>query len=427
MAKKTTLTSTGPKGFSFADFDKQLSKIPGFELGSILTTNTFSEVDEWIHSGNYTLNAQISGTLFGGFANSRSIGLVGDPGTGKTFVCLNCIREAQKMGYDIIYCDTEGSVGRKEAANFGVDTDRIRYQPIRTVNDFKAFTVQVCDMVKNLKAEGKNPKIMLILDSLGMLATAKELRDALEGKQASDMGLKAKELRSLFRVITYDLTENKIPLIVTNHTTSAIGAYVPTKLSSGGDGPVFAMSTVLFFTKGQLKEGETKTGIIVTSKPNKSRFTITHPVKFHISFHRGMNPYVGLEEFVNWDVCGIQRGKIEPAKNYKGNSQNFFTHRELDVDKKTGEIKKNKDGTDKYIEEDLVFAQSETGRWCVKHLGKSVVASEFFNPEVFTMDVLKNLDEKVIKKHFQLPDHSDPEAIYLEDELVAAAETPELE
>lgn len=68
------------EGFSFAALDKELSKISGFESGSILSTNTFSEVDEWIPTGNYLLNAQISGTLFGGVPNSRSLGVMGDPG-----------------------------------------------------------------------------------------------------------------------------------------------------------------------------------------------------------------------------------------------------------------------------------------------------------------------------------------------------------
>ena len=86
MAKVTTQKST--TGFSFLDLDKSLSKIAGFETGSILTTNTFSEVDEWIPTGNYLLNAQISGTLFGGVPNNRSFGVMGDPG---------CLQKNQKV------------------------------------------------------------------------------------------------------------------------------------------------------------------------------------------------------------------------------------------------------------------------------------------------------------------------------------------
>lgn len=368
MAKTT-------KEFSFLDLDKELSKINGFETGSILSENTFSEVDEWIPTGNYLLNAQLSGTLFGGIPNTRSLGLMGDPGTGKSFVCLNVAREAQKKGYDVIYCDTEGAIDKSSAIKFGIDANKVRYQPIKTVTEFQTFVANLLELVKKAKAGGANPKIMLILDSLGMLSTDKELRDAIEGKNAADMGAKAKELRKLFRVITLDLTAAKIPLVCTNHVYAG-GGFFPTKESSGGDGPIFAMSVISFLSKAQLKEGNssTKTGIIVTSNLKKSRFTIPEPVKFHISFANGMNPYVGLQDFISWDACGIGRGKLEEVKNAKG-------------------------------EKEMVFTPSESpqARWAVKHLGKTITSSQLFTPEVFTESVLKQLDENVIIKHFVLP------------------------
>jgi RecA/RadA recombinase len=251
MAKTT-------KEFSFLDLDKELSKINGFETGSILSENTFSQVDEWIPTGNYLLNAQLSGTLFGGIPNTRSLGLMGDPGTGKSFVCLNVAREAQKKGYDVIYCDTEGAIDKSTADKFGIDSGRVRYQPIKTVTEFQTFVSNLLDLVKKARASGAQPKILLILDSLGMLSTDKELRDAIEGKNAADMGAKAKELRKLFRVITLDLTQAKIPLVCTNHVYAG-GGYIPTKESSGGDGPIFAMSVISFLSKAQLKEGNSTT------------------------------------------------------------------------------------------------------------------------------------------------------------------------
>jgi len=361
--------------FSFLDLDKELSKISGFETGSILAENTFSEVDEWIPTGNYLLNAQLSGSLFGGIPNTRSLGLMGDPGTGKSFVCLNVAREAQRKGYDVIYCDTEGAIDKSTATKFGIDQHKVRYQPIKTVTEFQTFVSNLITLVKKAKDNGANPKILLILDSLGMLSTDKELADAMAGKNAADMGAKAKELRKLFRVITLDLTAARIPLICTNHVYTG-GGYIPTKESSGGDGPIFAMSVISFLSKAQLKEGNstTKTGIIVTSNLKKSRFTIPEPVKFHISFANGMNPYVGLQEFISWDACGIGRGKLEEVKN--------------------------KDGV-----KEMVFTPSESpqARWAIKHLGKTVTSSQLFSPEIFTQEVLEQLDEKVIKPHFLLP------------------------
>lgn len=376
MAKATT--SAGSGGFSFASLDKELSKIAGFETGSLLETNTFSEVDEWIPTGNYLLNAQISGTLFGGVPNSRSFGVMGDPGTGKSFFCLNVVREAQKIGYDVIYCDTEGAIDKSGALKFGIDASRIRYQPIQTVSQFQTFTSNVLDYVKKARAKGDQPKVLLVLDSLGMLSTDKELSDAMKGHNASDMGAKAKELRKLFRVITLDLTAAKIPLICTNHVYAGGGAYIPTKESSGGDGPIFAMSVVSFLSKAQLKDGAgTKTGIIVTSTLKKSRFTIPEPVKFHISFSNGMNPYVGLQDYVSWEVCGIERGKFEEVKNAEGKKESVFK------------------------------PSASSTRWGVRHLGKTVASTELFTDKVFTEDVLRQLDDNVIRDKFKFPDLAD--------------------
>lgn len=361
------------KEFSFLELDKQLSKIDGFEMGSLLETNEFSEVTEWIPTGNYLLNAQLSGTLFGGIANNRSMGIAGDPQTGKSFLCMNIVREAQKIGYNVIYCDTEGAIDKSGAKKFGIDTNMVRYQPIKTITDFKVFTANLIEKVKGFRKDGADPKILLVLDSLGMLTTDKESGDALKGKSAMDMGIRSKELRSLFRVITLDLTGVKIPLICTNHTTTGnIGGFMPTKEAAGGDGPIFSMSNVIMLSKAQLKDGNnTKTGIVVTSTPKKARFTRPYPVKFHISFMNGMNAYVGLQDFVSWETCGIQRGKLE-------------------VDKKTGE---------------MVFQGNESSpRWAVRHLGKTVPSTQIFTSEVFTDEVLKALDEKVIQPYFKLPD-----------------------
>jgi RecA/RadA recombinase len=380
MAKSQIAQSNKP--FSFLDLDKELSKIEGFELGSLLANNSFSEVDEWIPTGNYLLNAQISGSLFGGIPNTRSFGLMGDPGTGKSFVCLNVVREAQKKGYDVVYCDTEGAIDKTGALKFGIDANRLRYQPIKTVSQFQTFVANLVDMVNKARAKGESPKILLILDSLGMLSTDKELADAMKGHNAADMGAKAKELRKLFRVITLDLTAAKIPLICTNHVYTG-GGFMPTKESSGGDGPIFAMSVISFLSKAQLKEGSstTKTGIVVTSNLKKSRFTVPEQVKFHISFANGMNPYVGLQDYVTWDSCGVERGKLEEVKGPDGKKEIKFT------------------------------ANASSTRWAVKHLGKTVTTSELFTAKVFTPEVLEQLDNKVIKSKFHLPELMDYEDI----------------
>ena len=186
-----------------------------------------------------------------------------------------------------------------------------------------------------------------------------------------------------------DLTAAKIPLVCTNHVYAG-GGFFPTKESSGGDGPIFAMSVISFLSKAQLKEGNstTKTGIIVTSNLKKSRFTIPEPVKFHISFANGMNPYVGLQDFISWEACGIGKGKLEEKVDSKGNKEMVFTP-----------------------------SDSPQARWAVKHLGKTITSSQLFTPEIFTQEVLEQLDNNVIKQHFVLP------AMASNDEITFALES----
>lgn len=138
--------------------------------------------------------------------------------TGKTFLTLNACREAQKMGYHIIYCDSEAAVDETTMRNFGIDPEGVRYQPVSTSLEVRHFVSNLCDQLKKAKDKGAElPKILLVLDSLGNLATTKEKADAASGSEKKDM-TKQQDLRSLFRVITTDLAEFKIPFIFTNHT-----------------------------------------------------------------------------------------------------------------------------------------------------------------------------------------------------------------
>jgi hypothetical protein len=100
-----------------------------------------------------------------------------------------------------------------------------------------------------------------------------------------------------------------------------------------------------------------------------------------------MNPYVGLQDFISWDACGIGRGKLEEVKNANGVKEMVFTP-----------------------------SESPQARWAVKHMGKTITSSQLFTAEVFTEDVLKQLDENVIKKHFILP------AMGSNDEITSALE-----
>ena len=248
---KTTLDA-------FAKFNDLLEK----KVKSKIEIRGFSDIEEYIPTGNYLLNAQMSGSLFGGYPNTRSIGIAGDSGAGKTFLCLNAVRELQKKDYMVIYIDTEGAIDSTDYVKFGVDLSKLKYLRMGMISEVKFF---VNDLIETIK-ENPGLKIALFVDSVGMLDTDKSKRDMDAGKNAADMGLRAKEMRALFKSLTLDLSNYKIPFIFTNHTYASMDQYTP-KGMSGGGGPEFSASIILMLSKGTLRdEAKTTTGIIVRSK-----------------------------------------------------------------------------------------------------------------------------------------------------------------
>lgn len=401
------------KKFSFSDLDEKLSKIS--PLGSIITRNSFSKIDEWIPTGNYMLNAQITGSLFGGMPNSRTACIAGDTSTGKTFLTLNICREAQQMGYDIIYCDSEAAVDEEVMVKFGLDPERVRYEPCNTIQEFSIFVNNLTKMLTDARKAGHEvPKVFLVLDSLGNLASTKEKEDMITGKQVRDM-TKQQVIRSMFRTSTVDLAANKIPFVFTNHTYQGIGLFASKEISGGG-GVGFNPSITLMLSKAKLSENNAdakkaemrSTGIVVTSTPRKNRFARPIPIKFHISFFRGMNKYTGLEKYITWESCGIGRGKIFTEKEY--NKWKPETKKEYDLEKNSWvekyiEINNEADGVEVEKERRWYFFPKETSRSIVvRHLNKEISAKDLFTANVITNEILKEIDEKIIKPLFMLPD-----------------------
>ena len=370
------------KEFTIGELQKELRKINPF--GDVISKSEFSKITEWIDTGNYHLNAVFSGDLFGGIPNNRTICLAGDSGTGKTFLLLNMVAKAQELGYYVVYYDTEGAVDVDNIQAFGVDPEKFDHQPVSDIAKFRTSITTLCKKLMEAKEKGfKTPKIFIALDSLGMLATQKEIDDAISGNTAADM-TRAKSIRSLFRIITSDLTGLGIPFVFTNHTYASTGMF-PTVNLSGGGGLIYSASVILALSKAQIKEGTVQTGIIVTVKTLKNRFGKPIPIKFHIRWDKGMNPYIGMEEYMNWENCGIQKGNLITDKEYEKMS---------DKDKATV-YSFDYQGETKY------FVPRETARnYIVKHLGKGIPANELFTPEVWTPEVLQMINEKCIKPKF---------------------------
>ncbi len=372
------------KEFSFADLNKEMSKIS--EYGETLDKSTISEIDHYIPTGNYHLNACLTGSLFGGYPNNRAVALAGPSGTGKTYLILNAIKQAQKQGYSIVFYDSENAVDKSLVEKFGIDASKFRYEPCNTVQEFRSSVTAITDVLIEQKKKGiALPKIMVVLDSAGNLATQKEIDDAKTGSSKADM-TRAKLLKSTFRIIMTQFGICKIPFLFTNHTYQTQDLF-SRQVGGGGTGPEYAASIILFLGKAKLKEGIEQTGIIVTAKPNKNRFAKPTNIKFHISFNKGMNPYVGLEEYIGWDICGIERGR-------------FITEGAFNKLPDPGKADCRKHSFTKDKKEITVYFQpSPTARKiCVKHLNDAVDLSQLYTPQVLTEDVLKLIEPQVVAK-----------------------------
>ena len=395
--------STGKDAISaFNKFNDLLEK----KVKSKVTLMGFSDIDEYIPTGNYLLNAQMSGSVFGGYPNTRSIGIAGDSGAGKTFLCLNAVRELQKKDYFVFYIDTEGAIDRSDYTKFGVDLDKLKYLRMGLISDVKFFINDFIDTMK----ENPGLKVAVFVDSVGMLDTDKSKRDMDAGKNAADMGLRSKELRAMFKSFTLDLSNLKVPFIFTNHTYASMDQYTP-KGMSGGGGPEFSASIILMLSKGTLRdEAKTTTGIIVRSKTRKNRLAKPIDIEFHISFHKGMNQYVGLEQFVSWENCGIGRGKKLTDKEYsklKPAEQELCSAFEV--------------GGETYYFMPGKLAKNYINR----HNGDEIPVKEFFSARLFTDPVLKELDENIIKPTFKFPETQDEIDSLENEELENLNETDE--
>ena len=209
---------------------KEVKKFEFSKVGTILDNIGKSipiviekEIKEkvFISTGVYLVDAAMSGRLLnGGIATNRISVFAGESGAGKSFMCFSCAKHAQKAGYSVIYIDTENAIDLEDLPKYGVDNSIDKFRLVRSnkVEDVNMLLTQLIDDLKEQKLAGYElPKLLIVIDSLGQMASNKEKNDLLKGDIKQDM-TKAKALGSLFRSINTDLGYLDIPLLVANHT-----------------------------------------------------------------------------------------------------------------------------------------------------------------------------------------------------------------
>lgn len=323
------------------DIFSTLIKETGNEYASIAEDGVEAgDVTGLINTGSYSLNALLSGSLYGGIPANKVTAFAGEPSTGKTFYAINICRQFLRDNPDgfIFYFESESAISKEMLSERGLDTKRIAIMPVATIQEFRTQAVKILD--KYMEQKDRKP-MLFVLDSLGNLSTEKEMQDIADGKDTRDM-TRAQLIRGAFRVLTLKLGKAKVALIVTNHVYDQVGAYVPTKKMGGGSGLEYAASTIIFLSKKKdkmLDDDDGRTGAVITAHTKKARLTIEdHKVETWLNYAKGLDPYYGLLDLA--EQAGIVKKVSNKYEFPDGNKQfesvikkspeKFFTKEVLD-------------------------------------------------------------------------------------------------
>ena len=289
--------------FDVSKFRKAITKsVPGLSVG-------FNDPDTWISTGNYTLNKLISNEFDKGIPLGKVTVLAGESGAGKSFIAAgNVVRSAQEQGIFVILIDTENALDEKWLHALNVDTTPEKLLKLNmSMIDDVAKTIS--DFMKDYKAEyaeaedEDRPKVLFVVDSLGMLLTPTDVDQFNKGDMKGDMGRKPKALTSLVRNTVNMIGSHNVGLVCTNHTYASQDMFDPDDKISGGQGFIYASSIVVAMKKLKLKEDEDGNkisqvmGIRAGCKVMKTRYAKPfEAVQVKIPYETGMNPYSGLLE-----------------------------------------------------------------------------------------------------------------------------------
>ena len=291
------------KPFDVSKFRKSITKsVPGLSSG-------FRDPDTWISTGNYTLNKLISGDFNKGVPLGKVTVFAGESGAGKSFICSgNLIREAQKQGKFCILIDSENALDEQWLKALDVDTseDKLMKLNVAMIDDVAKV---ISDFTKEYKSdyadkdEEDRPKVLFIIDSLGMMLTPTDVDQFTKGDMKGDMGRKPKALTALVRNCVNMFGDYNIGLVATNHTYASQDMFDPDDKISGGQGFIYASSIVVAMRKLKLKEDEAGNkisevrGIRAACKVMKTRFAKPfESVQIKIPYETGMDPYSGFVE-----------------------------------------------------------------------------------------------------------------------------------
>ena len=285
------------KAFDISKFRKSITKsIDGLGIG-------FNDPTDWISTGNHALNYLISGCFFKGVPLGKVTVFAGESGAGKSYICSgNIIKAAQEQGIYVILIDSENALDEKWLLDLGVDTsdDKLLKLNMAMIDD---VAKTISEFMKEYKVmpEENRPKVLFVIDSLGMLLTPTDVNQFEAGEMKGDMGRKPKALTSLVRNCVNMFGSWNVGMVCTNHTYASQDMFDPDDKISGGQGFIYASSIVVAMRKLKLKtdadgnKTTTVNGIRSACKIMKTRYSKPfEAVQVEIPYSTGMSPFSGL-------------------------------------------------------------------------------------------------------------------------------------
>ena len=310
------------KAFDISKFRKSLTKsIDGLGIG-------FNDPTDWVSTGNYALNYLISGDFFRGVPLGKVTVFAGESGAGKSYICSgNLIRHAQDQGIFVVLIDSENALDKDWLVRLGVDTDESKLLKLNmAMIDDVAKTIN--EFMKEYKAmpQDERPKVLFVIDSLGMLLTPTDINQFEAGDLKGDMGRKPKALTALVRNCVNMFGSHNVGLVCTNHTYASQDMFDPDDKISGGQGFIYASSIVVAMKKLKLKEDEDGNkvsdvlGIRSACKIMKTRYAKPfESVQVKIPYSTGMAPTSGLVDmFEKMGVLTKQGNKLQYVSKRTG-------------------------------------------------------------------------------------------------------------
>jgi RecA/RadA recombinase len=309
-----------------------------------LDNNTLSTVKEWIDTGSYVLNSIISGSRNGGIPKGRVTLIAGESMTGKSLFVQKILANAQKMGLYPVIFDTESAIDPEGATRLGLNISGVKYVPCTSIEQTRNAVFKFLNSIKENKLEGK---FIVAIDSLGNLQSELELARMDKESTSTDMGTKARAMKSLLQTCTNLGAITQTTFVITNHVYDDPSAMYPSieKNMPGGKAVVYLPSVTVQLARKPLKDDGEKTvsnstlavgqksyaGIIIRALTRKNRFIKQYlEGEMYLSFSTGLDRYYGLLDMAVGMGVVIQNGstyaladgtKLGYAKNWRNNTK----------------------------------------------------------------------------------------------------------